>query len=91
MWVFNFKAIIAAGIGIAVGSIVIFQFKSGPLAICAAILVAMGVDVWMRFHSEDCERPLIDPNAGAHVWFAPVWFVGIVLMIILGLSHFRII
>ena len=40
----------------------------------------------MRFHSEDSQYPLVDPNAGAHLWFIPIWGVGIVLMILMGLS-----
>ncbi|MDB5341845.1 MAG: hypothetical protein JWP89_222 [Schlesneria sp.] len=91
MWIFNGKALIAVAIGVVGGIAVAAATKMQAVSAIAAILVAMGVDVWMRFHSEDCEHPLIDPNAGGHVWFAPIWFAGIVLMILLGLSHFRII
>ena len=48
-------------------------------------------DAGMRFHSEDCEYPLIDPNAGGHVGFAPIWVVEILSMILLALSYFRVI
>ena len=91
MWVFNGKALIAAGVGIAGGILLELTIKNGVVSSFGAILIAMVVDVWMRYHSEDCERPLIDPNAGAHVWFVPVWGVGIALMVLIGLSHFRII
>ncbi len=91
MWVFNGNAVIAAGIGIAAGFGVFATTENQMLAGSSSILIAMAVDVWMRFHSEDCERPLIDPSAGAHLWFAPVWLVGMVLMMLLALSHFRIV
>lgn len=91
MWLFNGKAAIACGIGVVAGIILVVTTENRPLALISAILIPMVVDVWMRFHSEDCERPLIDPDAGAHIWFAPVWFVGIILMVLLGLSHFQII
>ncbi len=91
MWIFNGKAAIACGIGVVAGIILVVTTENRPLALISAILIPMVVDVWMRFHSEDCERPLIDPDAGAHIWFAPLWFVGIILMVLLGLSHFQII
>jgi hypothetical protein len=91
MLIFNGKAMIAAGLGIAAGVALILANQNRMLAIICAILTAMIVDVWMRFHSEDCERPLIDPAAGAHVWFAPMWLVGIILGVLIGLSEFRII
>lgn len=91
MWVFNGNAMIAVAIGIAASIALVLRTENRPLALCVGILIAMAVDVWMRFHSEDCERPLIDPNAGGHIWFAPVWCVGIIMMALLGLSHLRII
>lgn len=91
MWVFNGNALIAGGIGLVVGVLLASTINNGPIAYFCGILVAMVVDVWMRYYSEDCEHPLIDPSAGAHVWFVPVWGVGIIMMVLIGLSHFRII
>lgn len=92
MWIFNLKAVIcvACGLGVAFFGAMSFS-ESRLLALFVAILTAMGVDVWMRFRSEDCDRPLIHPDAGGHVWFAPVWIVGIILSILIGLATFNII
>lgn len=91
MFVFNLKSLIAGALGIVGGVITVAYLDNRELGVCVAILTAMAVDVAMRFKSEDCDRPLIHPDAGAHVWFAPVWFVGIILLVLVGLSHYRII
>lgn len=87
MWLFNLRAAIAGGIGFIVAATVFAKFDNRPVGVVCGIVTAMAIDVWMRYTSEDSERPLIDPDAGGHVWFAPVWFVGIILLIILGLSE----
>jgi hypothetical protein len=91
MLIFNDKALIAAGLGAVVGFSFFISFNNPILGVVIGTIVAMGVDVYMRFHSEDSTSPLIDPNAGAHVWFAPVWLVGIIGMVVAGLFHFRVI
>jgi hypothetical protein len=91
MLIFNIKALIAVGIGIAVAASLGAATNIAALAIIGGFGAAMLADVWMRFHSEDCDRALIHPDAGGHVWFVPVWVMGIILMNLLGLSHFRII
>lgn len=91
MFLFNIKALIAVGIGIAVAAALGAATQIPVLTIVGGFLGAIVADVWMRFHSEDCDRALIHPDAGGHVWFVPVWAVMIILMILLALSHFRII
>lgn len=41
---------------------------------------------WGHIRSEDSQYPLVDPNAGTQLWFIPIGGVGIVLMILMGLS-----
>lgn len=91
MLMFNIKALIAVGIGIAVAAVLGAATNNSVLAIVSGFVAPMVADVWMRFHSEDCDRAMIHPDAGGHIWFVPVWVVGIVLIILLGMSHFRII
>lgn len=91
MWVFNGKAVIAillgVGLGVGLGMWPVTQAFAG----FAAIVAAMLIDVWMRLHSEDHDRPMIHPNAGGHIWFAPLWVVGIILFIVIGLVEFRVV
>jgi len=91
MFFFNTKAAVTVIAGIAVGFTVIFWTEYRMLSLFAAIVTAMGVDVWIRIKSEDCDRPLIHPDAGGHIWFAPIWLVGIVLSILIVLAHFNLI
>lgn len=91
MWIFNITAVICVVVGI-VGAIGTFQWTGNrEYAVIGATVTAMLVDVWYRFRSEDSNAPLIDPEAGGHVWFVPVWGVGIILIILVALSHYHII
>lgn len=91
MLIFNVQALIAgaAGIAAAIGTAVVT--KSQTLNVIVGLLVAIAVDIWMRYYSEDCDRPLIHPSAGGHVWFVPVWLVGIIMMVISGLAYFKVV
>lgn len=91
MWIFNANALICGVAGI-VGAIATFKWtESRELAVIGAAVAAMLLDVWMRFQNEETEAPIIDPEAGGHIWFVPIWGVGIIFIILVGLSHFRII
>ncbi|MFH1303384.1 MAG: hypothetical protein ABIK07_20150 [Planctomycetota bacterium] len=48
-------------------------------------------DVALRFFNDEAENSSINPEAGGHIWFAPIWVVGILLLIFGGLSHFHLI
>lgn len=91
MLIFNARALIAAAIGAAFAFGAAALIKIPILGVVIGLSAAMAVDIWMRYYSEDCEHPLIDPNAGGHVWFAPVWLVGIILMVMAGLMHFNVV
>lgn len=91
MLIFNANALIAVGLGAAGGFALGSFIAVREVAVLGAIIIAMAVDVWMRFNSEDCDRPLIAPSAGGHVWFVPVWLAGIAVMVLMGLSYFQVI
>ena len=91
MWIFNTKALICAFAGFA-GFLISIKFSdSRGLAMLVAIISAMLFDVALRFFNDETENPSINPESGGHIWFVPIWGVGIIMLILLGLSHFRLI
>ena len=91
MWIFNNQALICGFAGFA-GFLIAAKFSdSRGLAILVAILSAMFFDGALRFFNDETENRSINPESGGHIWFAPIWVVGIILLILLGLSHYRII
>ncbi len=91
MWLFNTNALICGVAGIAGAFISIKWNDSRELAVIVATIAAMLFDTGMRLTNQETENPIIDPEAGGHIWFAPIWVVGIILLILVGLSHFHII
>ncbi|QDV51787.1 hypothetical protein [Gimesia fumaroli] len=91
MWIFNNNALFCGFAGFAGFFIAVKFSDSRGLAMLVAILCAMLFDVFLRFTNDETETPSINPEAGGHIWFAPIWVVGIILLILLGLSHYRVI
>ncbi|QDT43674.1 hypothetical protein Pan241w_37760 [Gimesia alba] len=91
MWIFNTNALICGFAGFA-GFLIAVKFSdSRGLAMLVAIICAMLFDVALRFFNDETENRSINPESGGHIWFAPIWVVGIILLILLGLSHYRVI
>tara|TARA_R110002111_G_scaffold2705_3_gene17904 strand:+ start:32279 stop:32554 length:276 start_codon:yes stop_codon:yes gene_type:complete len=91
MWIFNTKALICAFAGFAGFLIAVKLNDSRELAMFVAIVSAMLFDVALRFFDDETENSSINPEAGGHIWFVPIWGVGILLLIFGGLSHFHLI
>lgn len=91
MWIFNTNALICGAAGISLFFVSIKWNDSRELAVIVSIIGAMLFDVVLRFSNEESHNPSIDPEAGGHVWFVPVWGVGLLLLTFVGLSHFHII
>ncbi len=91
MWVYNVKGLVVVLLGVGLGIGLSLSPTTKPFAVFAAIIAAMLIDVWMRLRSEDHDRPMIHPDAGGHIWFAPLWVVGIVLFVVIGLVEFRLV
>lgn len=91
MFLFNNKAVVTVIAGIAGGFAIGFWTGYRMLSLFVAIATAMAGDIWMRIKNDECDRPLIHPDAGGHIWFAPIWLVRIVLTILIGLAHFNLI
>lgn len=91
MWIFNTNALICGFGGFAGFLIAVKWSDNRDLSMFIAIFSAMLVDAIMRFTNDEVENPGINPEAGGHVWFLPVWAVGIILSIIGGLAYFNII
>lgn len=91
MWIFNTNALICAFAGFA-GFLIAAKFSdSRELPIVVAILSAMFFDGALRFFNDETENRSINPESGGHIWFVPIWVVGIILMILVGLAHYRVI
>lgn len=90
MWIFNTNALICGAAGVA-GFFISVKFSdSRELAVVVAALSAMLMDVILRFTNDEVENPGINPEAGGHIWFIPVWTAGIVFLIIAGLAYFNV-
>ncbi|WP_298858689.1 hypothetical protein [uncultured Gimesia sp.] len=91
MWIFNTNALICGAAGISLFFVSIKWSDNRELAVIVAIVSAMLFDLFLRFTNDETENPSINPEAGGHIWFIPIWGVGILLLIFAGLSHFRVI
>ncbi|WP_417389596.1 hypothetical protein [Gimesia sp.] len=90
MWLFNLKALICGFAGLAGFFIAVRFSDSRELAIIVATLSAMLFDLFLRFTNDEVENPGINPEAGGHIWFAPIWAVGILFLIIAGLAYLNV-
>lgn len=91
MIIFNTNAAISIGLAAVIAMLPSLNPGIPVLTAAGGILTALAIDVWMRFRSEDSESPLIDPAAGGHIDFLPVWLCGIMGMVIAGAVYFKLI
>jgi hypothetical protein len=91
MIIFNTNAAIAIGLAAVIAMFLSLKPGIPALTVAGGILTALAIDIWMRFRSEDSESPLIDPAAGGHIYFLPVWLYSILGMIIAVAVYFNLI
>ena len=73
---------ILAGLGMASYS------RDVTLSILTGGFVAAVVDIIGRIKSGEASPALIHPDAGGHVWFIPIWIVGVLIAIFAVLARF---
>lgn len=78
MVIYNTNALIAAVVGVvaalAIGSLTGSHWFA---TVCGGIAVTV-FDLNLRRKNDEESAPIIHPNAGAHIWFIPVWLLGII-------------
>jgi len=85
MIVFNIYAVLSLGLGIALA--IAIGSSSGPLVgILAGAAVATAIDLLQRLaNRNDLRAPLVNEEAGGHVFYIPVWLLSVIGLFLMGL------
>lgn len=78
MFVYNDNVIFAVTVGVVTGGSVYSFFRNGSAAALAGCLGMIVFDLFLRLRSQIDEVPLLAPDAGGHIWFIPVWILGLI-------------
>jgi hypothetical protein len=89
IYIFNGNTIIAAFFGLLGGFGVYSLTRNSTLAWLAGAASAIVFDIIMRLRNKEEDAPIIHPKAGAHIWFVPVWIIGLIVTVIGILSWLR--
>lgn len=76
---YNDYTFFAAAIGFVCGFGMYSFSRSGSAAAFVGSLSIIGFDLITRLRNRDQETPLLAPKAGGHIWFIPVWIIGIIV------------
>ena len=78
MIVYNDNVIFAVLIGVVSGGAVYSLYRNGSVAGLAGCLGMILFDFVTRLRNQSEDVPLLAPDAGGHIWFIPVWIIGLV-------------
>ena len=82
MIVYNANAVLAICIGALCGFGGYAASHNAYLAALVGACAAGLFDFITRVRSDEESSPLLHPNAGGHVWFAPIWLVAVVVAVV---------
>ena len=85
IYVYNDNAIFAVAVGAAGGFGAYSYFRNVNGGVLAGALCLIAFDLFLRIRNQSEDARLIAPDAGGHVWYAPMWIIGLVLTIIGGM------
>ena len=77
--IYNDNVIFAVAIGAATGFGMYSYSRNASVAELVGGLSVIVFDLFLRLRNQDQDAPLLAPDAGGHIWFCPVWIIGIVL------------
>jgi hypothetical protein len=84
MIIYNALALVAALIG-GVCAAAGYAATKNPYVSGLAFAIGAGAfDFWTRLRGDGDGSRFVHPNAGGHIWFAPVWIIAIVGAFIAG-------
>ena len=75
---YNDNAIFDIAVGVAGGFGVYSYFRHTNAAVIGGALCLVAFDLIMRLRNQTEDAPLIAPDAGGHIWFAPMWLLGLI-------------
>lgn len=78
MIVYNDNVIFAVLIGVTCGGGVYSLFRNASAATFGGFVGLVLFDFVMRLRNQSEDVPLLAPDAGGHIWFIPVWIIGLV-------------
>ncbi|HUY90896.1 MAG TPA: hypothetical protein VMV10_19325 [Pirellulales bacterium] len=76
--IYNDNAIFDIAVGVAGGFGVYSYFRNTNAAVLAGIVILIAFDLFLRLRNQSEDAPLIAPDAGGHIWYAPMWLLGLV-------------
>jgi hypothetical protein len=79
IYVFNDNAIFAAAVGVACGFGMYSYSRNVSAGAFLGAVCLIGFDLFLRLRNQSEDAPLLAPNAGGHIWFAPISIIGLVL------------
>lgn len=79
MLIKNDNTLLAFAFALAIGGAVYSYFRLSTPSMWSGLGALFVFDLVFRLHNRDEGRDLIHPDAGAHLWYVPVWIVAIIL------------
>jgi hypothetical protein len=84
--IYNEKAVWAVILGVFGGFGMASFSRNAALSAMTGAGIAVAIDLYGRMTNGEESQPLLHPDAGGHVWFIPIWIVGLIALGIGGVS-----
>ena len=79
MIIYNEKTIFTLIFGIAFGLAMASFSRNASLSLLVGALVVLAFDLGGRLRDGENTPAVLHPDAGAHVWFIPLWIIGLIV------------